>query len=204
MEVWQADADELRPDLTDAAGRGVRVTAVVYGEADYPFAEVRLHPSTDEVTAGLGGPCPTPTAEDHTDSHAEGAPMTTDHVLRADHGTAPIRHQGRPLPQRRRHERRKALPLRTPLLPRPRTGVPAQAPAPARTKPAPMTQPRPRCGRKRLRTPLKAQYCRHYSATAGRKVDSARDRSGQRCPRCTQRSCACQHPRWAQAPQHSP
>lgn len=55
MEVWQADAEELRPDLADAADRGVRVIAVAYGQVDYPFAEVRLHPSTDEVTAGLGG-----------------------------------------------------------------------------------------------------------------------------------------------------
>ena len=55
LEIWAADADELRPDLQDAAGRDVQVIAVTYGNPDFPFAEVHQHPSTDEVTTGLGG-----------------------------------------------------------------------------------------------------------------------------------------------------
>jgi HTH-type transcriptional regulator, sugar sensing transcriptional regulator len=55
LEIWAPDADELRAELAEAAGRGVRVTVVAYGDPRLPFAEVYPHPSTDEVTAGLGG-----------------------------------------------------------------------------------------------------------------------------------------------------
>jgi sugar-specific transcriptional regulator TrmB len=55
IEIWEADAAELRPDLRTAAGRGVEIIVVAYGDPDYPFAQVYPHPSTDEVTTGLGG-----------------------------------------------------------------------------------------------------------------------------------------------------
>jgi sugar-specific transcriptional regulator TrmB len=55
LEIWEADSGELRADLKAAAERGVRITAVAYGDPDYPFAQVYPHPSTDEVTTGLGG-----------------------------------------------------------------------------------------------------------------------------------------------------
>jgi HTH-type transcriptional regulator, sugar sensing transcriptional regulator len=55
MEVWAADAKEFRADLAAAAGRGVQVVVVAYGDPAYPFATVYHHDSTDSVTAGLGG-----------------------------------------------------------------------------------------------------------------------------------------------------
>ncbi|ARQ69461.1 TrmB family transcriptional regulator [Streptomyces marincola] len=55
MEVWQADAALLHADVENAAARGVEVIVVAYGDPGYPFAQVYPHPSTDEVTAGLGG-----------------------------------------------------------------------------------------------------------------------------------------------------
>jgi HTH-type transcriptional regulator, sugar sensing transcriptional regulator len=55
MEIWAADADELRPVLRAAAERGVTVTVVAYGDLDYPFATIYQHDSTDEITGGLGG-----------------------------------------------------------------------------------------------------------------------------------------------------
>ncbi len=55
LEIWQADAAELRAGLARAAQRGVEVIAVAYGDPDYQFARVYPHPLTDEVTSGLGG-----------------------------------------------------------------------------------------------------------------------------------------------------
>lgn len=55
LEIWAADTAELRDDLAQAAARGVRVTAVCYGDPGYDFAQVYHHPSTDQVTTGLGG-----------------------------------------------------------------------------------------------------------------------------------------------------
>jgi sugar-specific transcriptional regulator TrmB len=55
LEVWGEDAPELAEPLEEAAGRGVDVTVVAYGEVDYPFAEVFSHDLVDEVTQGLGG-----------------------------------------------------------------------------------------------------------------------------------------------------
>lgn len=55
LEIWASDAPELRDALQAAAEQGVSITVVAYGDPDYPFAEVHLHPSTDEVTQGLGG-----------------------------------------------------------------------------------------------------------------------------------------------------
>lgn len=55
VEIWESDATELRPDLEEAAKRGVKIIVVAYGNPNYPFAQVYSHPSTDEVTAGLGG-----------------------------------------------------------------------------------------------------------------------------------------------------
>lgn len=54
LEVWQEDAPELRESLSEAAGRGVEVSVVAYGDPEYPFARVYLHDSVDEVTRGLG------------------------------------------------------------------------------------------------------------------------------------------------------
>ncbi len=55
IEVWQEDAPELREALAGAAGRGVEVVVVAYGEPDYPFARVYHHDLVDEVTRGVGG-----------------------------------------------------------------------------------------------------------------------------------------------------
>ena len=55
IEVWEADADEFQQELQKAAQRGVAVTAVVYGDVQYPFATVYQHDLTDAVTTGLGG-----------------------------------------------------------------------------------------------------------------------------------------------------
>ncbi|MGW5238407.1 TrmB family transcriptional regulator [Monashia sp. NPDC004114] len=55
VEIWAPDSGELQDDLLAASERGVEVIAVTYGEVRYPFAEVHPHPSTDEVTTGLGG-----------------------------------------------------------------------------------------------------------------------------------------------------
>jgi HTH-type transcriptional regulator, sugar sensing transcriptional regulator len=55
MEIWESDAGELVAELRAAAKRGVEIIVVAYGEVGYPFAKVYPHPSTDEVTKGLGG-----------------------------------------------------------------------------------------------------------------------------------------------------
>jgi len=55
LEIWASDAGELRDDLAAASGRGIDIIVVAYGDPDYPFAQVYPHPSTDEVTKGLGG-----------------------------------------------------------------------------------------------------------------------------------------------------
>jgi sugar-specific transcriptional regulator TrmB len=54
LEVWQEDAPELREALSGAAGRGVEVSVVAYGDPGYPFARVHRHDLVDEVTRGLG------------------------------------------------------------------------------------------------------------------------------------------------------
>lgn len=54
LEVWQEDAPELREALAEAAGRGVEVCVVAYGDPDYSFARVYHHDLVDEVTRGLG------------------------------------------------------------------------------------------------------------------------------------------------------
>lgn len=55
LEIWAPDAGELRDDLREASRRGVEIIAVSYGDPEYTFAQVHQHPSTDEVTTGLGG-----------------------------------------------------------------------------------------------------------------------------------------------------
>jgi sugar-specific transcriptional regulator TrmB len=54
-EVWQEDAPELKEALEEAAGRGVEVAVVAYGDPRYPFATVYHHDLVDEVTRGMGG-----------------------------------------------------------------------------------------------------------------------------------------------------
>jgi sugar-specific transcriptional regulator TrmB len=54
LEVWKEDAPELREALAEAAGRGVEVSVVSYGDPGYPFARVYHHDLVDEVTRGLG------------------------------------------------------------------------------------------------------------------------------------------------------
>ena len=54
VEVWEEDAPEFRETLAEAAGRGVEVAVVAYGEPDYPFAKVYHHDLVDEITSGLG------------------------------------------------------------------------------------------------------------------------------------------------------
>jgi sugar-specific transcriptional regulator TrmB len=53
-EIWREDAPELREALETAAGRGVEVGVVAYGDPGYPFAKVYHHDLVDEVTRGLG------------------------------------------------------------------------------------------------------------------------------------------------------
>ncbi|QIN78567.1 TrmB family transcriptional regulator [Rubrobacter marinus] len=55
LQVWREDAPELRDDLAEAAGRGVEVTVVAYGEPDYPFARIYLHDLAEEITKQFGG-----------------------------------------------------------------------------------------------------------------------------------------------------
>ena len=54
VEIWEEDAPEFRDTLAAAAGRGVEVAVVAYGEPDYPFARVYRHDLVDEITSGLG------------------------------------------------------------------------------------------------------------------------------------------------------
>ena len=56
LEIWEADAPELRAALAEAAGRGVAVLVVAYGNPDYPFARVYSHePGPEEITGEYGG-----------------------------------------------------------------------------------------------------------------------------------------------------
>ena len=55
LQVWREDAPELRDVLAGAAGRGVEVTVVAYGEPDYPFASVYSHDLAEEITKQFGG-----------------------------------------------------------------------------------------------------------------------------------------------------
>ena len=56
LQVWQEDAPEVREELAAAAGRGVEVVVVAYGEPDYPFATVYLHePGPEQITFEYGG-----------------------------------------------------------------------------------------------------------------------------------------------------
>ncbi len=56
LQIWQDDAPELRNELEEASGRGVRIAVVAYGDPAYPFAEVYLHePGRDQITAEYGG-----------------------------------------------------------------------------------------------------------------------------------------------------
>ncbi|WP_128774209.1 TrmB family transcriptional regulator [Actinomyces oricola] len=65
VEIWQADAPELHDALLAASQRGVKITVVAYGDPGYAFADVHLHPSTDEVTRGLGGRWLVVSVDDH-------------------------------------------------------------------------------------------------------------------------------------------
>ena len=55
LQVWREDAPELRDALAGAAGRGVEVTVVAYGEPEYLFARVYLHDLAEEITKQFGG-----------------------------------------------------------------------------------------------------------------------------------------------------
>lgn len=56
LQVWREDAPEVREELAAAAGRGVEVVVVAYGEPDYPFATVYLHePGPEQITFEYGG-----------------------------------------------------------------------------------------------------------------------------------------------------
>lgn len=56
LQVWREDAAEVREELAAAAGRGVEVVVVAYGEPDYPFATVYLHePGPEQITFEYGG-----------------------------------------------------------------------------------------------------------------------------------------------------
>lgn len=56
LQVWSEDARELTTELAGAAGRGVEVTVVAYGDPGYPFARVYLHdPGPEVITPEYGG-----------------------------------------------------------------------------------------------------------------------------------------------------
>ena len=56
LQVWGEDATELEAELAEAAGRGVEVTVVAYGDPGYPFARVYLHdPGPEVITPEYGG-----------------------------------------------------------------------------------------------------------------------------------------------------
>jgi sugar-specific transcriptional regulator TrmB len=55
LEVWAEDAAELRGELERAAGRGVAVLIVAYGEVDFAFATVYRHHMPAEITDEYGG-----------------------------------------------------------------------------------------------------------------------------------------------------
>ena len=56
LQIWREDAPEVRDELAAAAGRGVEVVVVAYGEPDYPFATVYLHePGPEQITFEYGG-----------------------------------------------------------------------------------------------------------------------------------------------------
>ncbi len=56
LQVWGEDAPELEAELLAAAGRGVEITVVAYGDPEYPFARVYLHdPGPEVVTPEYGG-----------------------------------------------------------------------------------------------------------------------------------------------------
>ena len=56
LEIWEEDAPEIREALAEAAGRGVTVLVVAYGNPDYPFARVYSHePGPEEITCEYGG-----------------------------------------------------------------------------------------------------------------------------------------------------
>lgn len=56
MQVWAEDAPELEEELAAAAGRGVEVVVVAYGDPGYPFATVYLHePGPEQIAREYGG-----------------------------------------------------------------------------------------------------------------------------------------------------
>ena len=56
LEIWEEDAPEIREALAEAAGRGVTVLVVAYGNPDYPFGRVYSHePGPEEITCEYGG-----------------------------------------------------------------------------------------------------------------------------------------------------
>lgn len=56
VQVWQDDAPELEETLMAAAGRGVEITVVAYGDPGYSFARVYLHePGAEQITREYGG-----------------------------------------------------------------------------------------------------------------------------------------------------
>ena len=56
LQIWREDAPELEAELTKAAGHGVEVTVVAYGDPGYPFARVYLHdPGPEVITPEYGG-----------------------------------------------------------------------------------------------------------------------------------------------------
>ncbi len=56
LQIWSEDAPELEGELKEAAGRGVKITVVAYGDPGYPFASVYLHdPGPEIITPEYGG-----------------------------------------------------------------------------------------------------------------------------------------------------
>jgi len=55
LEAWAEDINELKDALENAAGRGVLIQAVVYGDVDFSFAEIYQHDSSEEITEDYGG-----------------------------------------------------------------------------------------------------------------------------------------------------
>lgn len=55
IEVWKEDAEELSNVLKEAAGRGVKIYIMSYGDLDYDFASVYQHDDSEQITEDFGG-----------------------------------------------------------------------------------------------------------------------------------------------------
>ncbi|MDO3409834.1 TrmB family transcriptional regulator [Saccharibacillus sp. CPCC 101409] len=55
LEIWPEEAKLLEPELRAAAGRGLDILMILYGELEFDFAQVYPHDSSAEITREYGG-----------------------------------------------------------------------------------------------------------------------------------------------------